>query len=245
MKKLFFFLFSMVLLTACQKPEDRSCLKSTGKEIVDTVFLPNFAGLYLKQNIEFYLVPDTSNFAVLKGGEHLLKKITFTPKDSSLLIQNENKCNFLRSYKKHIYVEIHFKKLHRLEFLGSFDLHCADTIQTDMFNLLQQKGSATVYLKLNTNYCNAEISEGVGNFFLYGNGNYVNLILQDQSYCDASNFVVHNLLFADNRSEGDMICNAGNGKINVSIGNKGSIYFYGAPQIGEVTIHGDGQLIKK
>lgn len=238
-------IIAISLLCSCKKAEDRTCLKSTGKETIDTLALPQFTALILKQNIEFHLVPDTANFAILKGGEHLLKKITFEPIDTSIVVTDRNKCNFLRTYKKHVYVEIHFKQLNRLEFLGSYPVSNEDTIHAEIFNFLLHKGSGTVNLTVKSNFCNGMISEGVGDFFLSGSANYATILIQDNGYCDATHFSVKKYLEVENNSTGILKCFPDNSIFKAIISSTGDIWYVGSPVSILQEFTGKGQIIHK
>lgn len=233
------------LFTSCKKAEDRNCLKSTGKETIDTLDLPEFTALILKQNIEFHLVSDTANFAILKGGENLLKKITFEPIDTSIVVTDRNKCNFLRTYKKHVYVEIHFKQLNRLEYMGSYPVSNDDTLHAGIFNFLLHKGSGTVTLTVKANSCNGVISEGVGDFFLSGSADFATFIIQDNGYCDATKFSVRNYLDVENNSTGILKCFPDNAVFKAKISSTGDIWYIGSPATISKEFAGKGQIINK
>jgi len=239
------FIIGITLFTSCKKAEDRTCLKSTGKETIDTLALPEFTALILKQNIDFHLVPDSANFAILKGGEHLLKKIAFEPIDTSIVVTDKNKCNFLRTYKKHIYVEIHFKQLNRLEFMGSYPISNEDTLRAGIFNFLLHKGSATVTLTVKANSCNGIISEGVGDFFLSGSADFATILIQDNGYCDATKFSVRDYLEVENNSTGILKCFPDNADFVANITSTGDIWYVGTPSSITEVYKGTGQIIHK
>lgn len=245
MKSFVAFGIVFLLLLSCKKAEDRKCFKSTGDYKIDTVFLPDFGGLVLLHNIEFHLVPDTINYAILKGGENLLNLVTFTPRDSSIVVANENKCNFLRTYKKHIYVEIHCKQLNRLEYRGSYPISNSDTLHAEIFNFLIDEGAGTVTLTVDANYSNAFIAGGMGDFILKGQANIATIVIKGHGYCDASQFAVKNALSVTNNSKGYLKCFPDGAEFNTTITSAGNIYYHGSPSSIISKTTGEGDLIKE
>ena len=196
------------------------------------------------QNIDFHLVPDSANFAILKGGENLLHEINFQISDTSMVVKNKNKCNFLRTYKKHLYAEIHFNHLSRVEFAGSYPLSNEDTIHADIFNLLIHEGAGTVNLTIDANSSNGLITEGAGDFYLNGNVGFAVMEVDDNGYCDITNLHVASWLEVKNYSTGNMKCNFNGSDIEVTIASTGSILFEGDPKSMQQNITGTGKLIK-
>ena len=101
----------ILLVLGCDKPEDRSCLKSIGDQSTKEVILADFDKLHLGPHLRYVLVQDTVNKVVLSGGANLLNFVTSEITDNKLTIENENDCNFLRSYDEIIVAEVHLKNI--------------------------------------------------------------------------------------------------------------------------------------
>ena len=67
------FLCIIVLLfvTACKKPENRSCFKGTGKVVTQYISLPSFQSMELHQRLNIVLVQDSLDFLEIAAGENL------------------------------------------------------------------------------------------------------------------------------------------------------------------------------
>lgn len=92
-------LFFVMVLIFCKKVEDRICWKGWGKEmILEILLIENFDKVFLKVYFEYEFVQDFINKLVVIGGENMVKYVEwFIDNDGMLIIQNKNKCNFLRN----------------------------------------------------------------------------------------------------------------------------------------------------
>jgi len=236
---------ALVVISSCKKSEDRNCFKSTGKEVTIDVDLEDFTGLYLLQNLTYHLVPDTKNFARITGGENVVKHVSFNYFDSTLYVINENKCNFLRSYEKSIVVEIHYTFIHSTRFVGSETLTNSDSIRGEFFNLYVDKGSGSVDLAIDTEFSNAIVADGVGDYTLRGKVRYAHYQLQDNGFADVTKVIATEGLEITTSSSGIMKCRANGIPLKVNIHGSGDVWYYGVPSSIVLNKTGDGELINK
>lgn len=230
-------------LVGCKKSEDRSCFKSAGSIVTIDFPLENFNELFLYQNLSYHLVPDSVNFARVTGGENLVKHLGYVYEENTLSISNENKCNFLRSYSHKIHVELHYKSIQRIEYMGSMNLTNNQSVEGEYLNLFINKGSGSVDLNLNTQYCNANVVEGVGDYTLRGQVGYGHFQLEDNGFADISELNVTGAIEITSRSLGIMKCRADGVPLKVTIIGTGDVWYYGTPSSIELNQLGSGQLI--
>jgi hypothetical protein len=149
MNKLFiFFSFSFVLFFSCKK-ENNPCFKSRGDTETERRELPSSIRIVtLENNINLFIVQDSSSYISLEAGENLLDFIDTQVEGNELTISNNNKCNFLRTYKKKINAYLHIADLDSIEMNGSGNLTIADTFYTDhfVFNLSRTTGDVDVVI---------------------------------------------------------------------------------------------------
>ncbi len=245
MKHLILISIVLLLTSSCKKSEDRNCFKSTGKEVTIDVNLEDFTGLYLLQNLTYHFVPDTINFARITGGENVVKHVSFNYFDSTLYVINENKCNFLRSYDKKITVEIHYTFIHSTRFVGSETLTNSDSIKGEFFNLYVDKGSGSVDLTIDTEYSNATVADGVGDYTLRGKVRFARFQIHDNGFADVTNVIASEGLEITNSSSGIMKCRAHGIPLTVNIQGPGDVWYYGTPSSIVLNKTGDGELINK
>lgn len=245
MRFLIYISILVFISTSCKKSEDRTCFKSTGDEVTIDVDLEEFNGLYLLQNLTYHFVPDTKNFARITGGENLVKHVSFNYFDSILYVINENDCNFLRSYDKSIYVEIHYKSIHSTRYMGSQTLTNSDSIKGEYFNLYVDQGSGSVDLTISTDFSNATVADGVGDYILRGRVRFAHFQIHDNGFADVTNVIPSEGLEITSNSAGIMKCRADGVPLIVNIHSHGDVWYYGNPSSIHINKTGEGNLLNK
>ena len=108
LSRLFFFFLVPIFFISCKKEEDRSCFKTTGSIIDKIIPLGSFSKIHLGPYIQYELIQDTMNFIEISAGENIINFISSDIEDGKLLIENNNKCRFLRYKKEKVIAKIHF-----------------------------------------------------------------------------------------------------------------------------------------
>jgi len=231
------------ILFSCKKAEDRSCLKFVGDESTKIIALEKIDSLYLYDNIEYTLVPDNENFIELKGGKNLLNHIEYLNYDDKLEVRNNNKCNFLRSYKKKVKAFIHVKEIKYIHFEGAEKLTNQDTLKSGELRLVIRDGAGPVELTVENSYMSAAITHGWGDFTLHGTTLTAFLNCSTNSFCNTTDLKVANDLKVFSNTGGNMVVNADGTDFNATIKRNGDILYTGVPNSIEVENTGDGELI--
>lgn len=230
---------------SCKKAEERNCFKTAGEETSLIINLENsFDSLELYGNIIYNLIPDTLNKVVLEGGENLLPHIDvdyISPKRYK--VSNENKCNFLRSYKKKVTANIHFKELGFIYFEGSENLTTLDTLKSSEFRMKIRDGAGSVNLLVENGYTSVVVTHGFGDFTIAGSSLITFLQCRTNSFCDARNLKTQNYIRAMSETQGEMKINADNTKLEAVINRGGNILYQGEPTDIELEKEGEGNLI--
>ncbi len=105
--KYLFFTFSLLFIS-CDKEEAWDCIKSTGEITTETRILENFNKIVLYDNINLWMIQDSTAYIEITAGKNLIPKISIEIENGILIIKNENKYNWLRSYKYSIDVYLHY-----------------------------------------------------------------------------------------------------------------------------------------
>lgn len=239
------FIIIGLLVFSCKKEEDRSCVKSIGDIATKEILVEDFNMLFMGAHIKYKLIQGSENKVVIIGGENLINDINVTVENQKMTIENNNKCAFLRSYDEVVEVEIHFIKLINIEFEGTDEVICPDTIQTTDFTLLIRDGAGAFDLKLNANSISVVISHGWGNYTVSGNVNYAKFQIASNGYGNAYGLNVANELIAISSTTGLVEVNANQCDLLAEINNSGSIHYKGIPSIIQFNNYGTGQLIDK
>ena len=236
--------FILLSLESCKKEEDRSCVKFVGAEQVKIIDLPFFNKLQLYERIKFELVQDSVNKVILKGGENLLNKIDVKISEDTLIINNNNKCNFLRNYSKIVIAEIHFKELIGLRYFGTELLTNKGVLNLPWFYLSLESSSGSVNLQLNSNVIYAS-SGNYGDYNLAGKTNVAYIYNNSNGYCNTYNLLVKDSIKVSSKTMGIMKVNADNTFLNAEIKNGGNIFYKGTPSSILLKKTGKGELIKE
>lgn len=237
------FLSLVILLASCKKPAERKCWKSAGEDSELIIDLPEFKEVLLGPHVKFTLVQDTSFYAVIKGGKNLIQHIQFAYNDGLLEITNENKCNFLRSYKKEIEVELHFDQIEKIQFEGTKPLECKNQLQQDYFAFVIRDGAGRVNLNISGINLNFLVTHGWGNFDLKGKLNYLKLETNGSGFGTTYGLQVNDSIHVISNSSEDVNVNVDSGLFRAQTKNLGNVYYKGSPLFLEFNRYGTGDLI--
>lgn len=100
-------LTACLMLFSCNKEKDFDCLKSTGSLKKEQRELPFFSKISLHDNINLVFVADNEQKVIIEAGSNLLPKIRTHVIGDSLILENRNYCDWVRSYAKQVKVYIH------------------------------------------------------------------------------------------------------------------------------------------
>jgi hypothetical protein len=235
--------FFVLILFSCKKSEDRACWKSTGEETSIEIKLDAFSKVFLHEHIEYVLVQDSVEKIVITGGKNLVNFIKVDFVDGFLDVKNENKCFFLRSYKKNIRAEIHFKQINEIIFEGTEPLTNQGLIEFNWLNILIRDGAGSVKLNFNSESIFATISHGWGDFTFTGHTKRANFNLRSNGFCDTYGLTVADSLTVVSNTQGITKINANGVKLKAQIDTGGDIYYKGTPFSVKLNQYGEGQLI--
>lgn len=232
-------------LIACKKSEDRACMKSTGDPATKTILLEHFDRMYLGPHIQFNFIQDSTEKIVLEGGENMLNLIDASIFDNKLTITNSNKCNFLRTYKKHVKATIHFKELVNIEYDGTREAFCLDTIHAEYLSVTMNESAGKLNLLVNAKVLYAGVNKNWGNFDIKGEVDFLKISLQGNGFGSTYGLKVRDSIYVISNSGENVMINADNVMIKTQTMSSGDIWYKGTPtQINHQSL-GSGQLLNK
>lgn len=237
-------IFIVGLLFSCKKAEERSCFKTTGDFAEIDVAVTPFNELNLGKRLHYTLVHDTVNFVRIKGGKNLLQSIHAETVAGILYIENENRCNFLRSFAEIIEVEIHFVALNRIEGRISHELSSSDTISGSFFNLEITRASGNAALVVNTDFLNGFVNDGNADYSFTGKTNFAHIQANSNGLADVRGLSVQQKLEITSRSTRSIFCKADGIPLIVTIEATGDVYYTGTPSSITLNKTGAGNLIQ-
>ena len=235
----------IMVLIGCKKAEDRRCFKSTGSETTIVRDLENFSGIFVGPNVNIVLVQDGHNQVHIKGGKNLVNFISSDIHDGVLHIINDNKCNFLRSYKHEITVEVHYTGLSYIEFEGTKPLICQNQITGNNLSLIIRDGAGLVDLDMAYNNVNVTVTNGWGNFDFSGTTGTLIMNIRSNGFGSTYDLNVSNSMDVISNTAGLLQLNTEGADCNIQLQSTGDVWYIGTPNSLNTSQLGDGELIDK
>ena len=172
MHKLITILVMLLLFTtSCKKNSIIDCFNSTGPITMVERPLTGFHTIILKDNINLVLVHSDTMMLKLEAGSNLMNKIITEIKDSTLTLENNNSCNWVRDFSKPVNVYLDMTLLDTLKYMSIGNVTCSDTVRNQFIQIDVHEGSGTISLLLNQNICVVNLHYGTANIVLYGKSN--------------------------------------------------------------------------
>jgi len=236
------FMAVMFLLSACSKSPALDCFTSTGKIEKTERQVSYFHSILLKDNINLHLVPSNKNKLVLEAGSNLMSKIiTEVNEDSVLVIQNNNSCNWVRSYDKPINVYLEFTELRNIEYRSIGNITNSDTLRADSLKIEIWEGAGKIQLALRAHQCQASLHYGTADLILSGKSDLSFYYQLGAGKIDARD-LESAFVYLRNWSSNNMFVWSYT-YLSVEIKGLGNVYYNGNPDI-ESYLPGEGKLIK-
>mgnify|MGYP002279135623 CR=1 FL=1 len=234
----------VALLVQCKKPAERTCFKGKGEASTRTVQLnAKNDSLRLFDDLDYTIVPDSSNRIVLIGGAHLLQHVQIEESDKQLTITNNNKCGFLRDLSSRIKVELHIESPPYIYYEGSEGLTNQDTLKSGELRLVIRDGAGDVELTVQNSYMSALVTHGFGNYTLKGQTIQAYFNNKTNSFGDTRDLEVSSQILVKSQTQGNMVVNADGAQLQAEIYERGNIMYTGTPFSVDLTKEGAGDLI--
>ncbi|MFL5753044.1 MAG: head GIN domain-containing protein [Bacteroidia bacterium] len=231
-----------LLFSSCKKENLCDCFKGTGKPGVETRDLKGFDRILMEDKMDVYFSqsPDSTFEVKIEGGSHLLKLIKAEVVGNELRLRNDNKCDFMRSYKKSgIKVHVKAPSLSYITNKSVGNFYSENTINGGMIEYDIQN-SGDIILSVNCNTVSGHL-HGAGDAIVSGSTLNHSVHSTGQSFVNAENLDTP-FCFIYFNSSGTAKINA-NAEIFAKLYGSGNVYYKGNPGIITVERYGKGQLI--
>jgi len=232
-----------LLLSACEKNGLDDCLKGTGKITKETrMYTSNCIYVRLEGNVNLVLVADSTSALVVEAGENLMDQITTGVINDSLLIQNRNRCNWVRDYSTPVNCFIPQGKICESDYRGSGNITSECPVVRDSICINVRNGSGSITLEVYTLLARLYLHEGTADLNISGKSQVAFIYAADYGPFFCSKFESTHV-FINNRGTNDCYVKA-TYHLGATIEHLGNIYYYGNPLNVDANITGSGQLIK-
>jgi len=200
-----------------------------------------FSSIYLGENVNLFLSCDSSFSVRVEAGKNLLPLIKTHVENGSLFINNNNKCNWVRSYKPQVNVYVSMPKLLFLEYSGCGDITMENTFAGDSMYFNSKNGSGNVRLNLNTNKLYLIINTGPLDVSVKGSANELQLYYIGTGMIHCEDFTTK-YTYVVNKSTGNCYINVQDLLI-YHLEWTGNIYYTGNPANVQGETTGTGKII--
>lgn len=218
------------------------CLKSTGKIKKQERIVGDFTNIWLEDNVNIILTPDTIDKITIEAGENLMELIHTEIKDNYLYITNENRCNWVRRFDISINAYISLKKLDTICYWGSGNISCTDTLKNNLFQIDVHDGSGTVDLTIDTEESRLKIHTGPPTLNIKGRTKNSIVYQFGTGMIDARN-LISEYTYLKNFGTNDCYVNVTK-ELEAKINDIGNVYYIGNPYSIKTEYTGSGKLIK-
>ena len=155
-----------MVFNSCKKENLCDCIKRTGNVSTELRTNEGFNSILVYNKVDVYIT-EGSNFEVsVEAGDNIRDLIDVEIKDSVLSIDNNNKCNWTRSYKKPIAVHITCPSLKYISVEGSGNIKSTNTLTPYKIHL-NSSSSGVMDLKMDATIIEVSVNS-IGDVNLQG-----------------------------------------------------------------------------
>ncbi|NQT76592.1 MAG: DUF2807 domain-containing protein [Bacteroidetes bacterium] len=243
MKRALYIILIFLSASSCQKSGIGDCFKNTGPIITESRGASPFTYLHMKNNVDVFLTHDQQYSISVRAGKNIIQGIKTTISDNTLTIQNDNSCNWIRSFENPIEVYLGIPKLDSILYQSSGNLRSLNRIVGDFIQLdvIEGAGSINLEIEMNKSWFNLHYGTVDLRVSGYSHINY----LYSGGYGPADLHSLNTVFnYMTNNSTNNCYVRASY-MLDVRIFNVGDVYYYGNPTTITTEISGTGKLYKE
>lgn len=228
----------MALCGGCQREQWDDCITSTGPQRTELRQLAVYQAITLHDRIDLVLEERPAGTVVVEAGRNLLAQVITEVDGGHLRIRNDNRCNWVRSFKPRITVRVALQDLHLLELLGTGDVSCNGTIRGPWFKLDQDGGMGRTELRMEVDSCSIGSRSGAGDLICHGTAGAGSIYQSGTGHVDAYDLAIAR---AEVKNDGivHLRCRATQ-RLIATVEGSGDIRYAGAPPEVHSHISGTG-----
>lgn len=227
--------------SSCKKDHMLDCFKSAGTEKTELRSVHPFTEIDLKNDVDLIIKPNSDFYIKVTAGDNLIDGIITELSGNTLYIRNENRCNWMRSFGNKYTVEVGMDKPVLINYYGSGNINCSDTIRTEEFFFECRNGSGTINLLFNSGKTHMNNHTGRSDIHARGFSGVSYIYINDVGTIDAGELQTA-YSYVRSNSTGDCKVWASQ-DLSAEIQYIGNIYYGGNPQNLTTDLTGTGKLI--
>lgn len=242
--KNYLFVLGLLVLVSCKKENMCDCVKSNGKDNVIYHDVKNFTCIEAKDKIDIFLTQGPEFEVKVEAGSNLQKLIRAEVEGETLKVHNDNRCNWVRGYKRKIKMYITAPYFKHIKNAGLGTIKSIGTIAQDEISI-RIENSGDVNLNVNMQNVHGSV-HGNGDMYLAGTTKSFLWNYNGTNYLYASGLDVKDYLYLHSLSIGHAYVEApNNGLMDVEIDRTGNVYYQGSPSQINLRKNNKGDLIKE
>jgi hypothetical protein len=232
-----------LLLNSCKRENLCDCFKPHGETILETRTVDVFNAIHAYDKIDVYFTQDTSLSAPIiqvKTGKHLMSNIKTEVSGNALVIENKNKCNFVRGVHNEVTVYVSAPYVKYFEQDGVGNIFGTNTVKQDTvyMNILN---SGDIHLDVDVAAVKGH-THGIGDHYLKGKTDGFFMNVQGQGFVNALDLAAgYTYIYFNSNGEAHLQVL---GQLDAEIPNTGNIYYKGGAPVVNAKITGSGKLFK-
>jgi hypothetical protein len=231
-----------ILFFGCNKETAFDCVKKSGSNTSEERILSSFNEIEINCHSKVILHQDTLYKIIIHGGKNLIASVSSDVINQKLVIDNENYCNWVRSYKKNeIQLEIYFPSVRKICVYGSTDFKSEGILKLDSLDILFDTGVNNSQIEFEGKSLMTWVSSN-GHYSFKGSADYFYHYNASAGEISAQNLTVE-FAHVVNKMFSEIYVNATNLLLVEEISD-GNIYYFGSPnKIIIQNTSGNGKLI--
>lgn len=234
--------FMMVLAVSCKRENLDDCYTNTGEVAIENRQATYFNEIELYDNVNLVIEPGDGQSIRVKAGKNLLPSISTKIVDSTLVINNNMKCNWVRNYDHEITVYVSSNNLNSIRYESSGDVTTAGTFEFDTLEINVWGGAGSVNMDVRCNRLNLGLHYGTVDFNVSGTSKMTTIYSNSYGpfHC---NELKSDIVYIRSNSTNDCYVNV-KYILGAEITSVGNVYYSGDPYELNCNISGSGKLIK-
>jgi hypothetical protein len=246
MKNFFKYCFVLCIFYSCSTQDANDCFQAAGTTIQQEFDVATFNKIIVNERIELIIKQGVDQQVIVETGENLMNDIKVSIENNTLVLTNDNTCNFVRDYGN---TKIFVTSPNLISIRNSSELAVrsdgiltyptllivADDFESDYLNV------GDFYLTLNNTTLNVT-SNGISNFYIDGQTTNLTVgFFAGDSRFEGENLIASNVNIT-HKSSNDMLVNP---QVSISgdIYSLGDVITFNNPATVDVTEHYQGKLL--
>ena len=231
--RLLFLLPVVLWLSACRKENRLDCFKGNGEMITVTRDPGSFQYITIHDNLDVFIRQGPQFRVEVTSGSKIIDDIRTEVKDSALVVENLNVCNFVRGYKKRTSVTITTPQLIKLTHMGVGPVRFDEGFSQETLRM-RTESSGDVYIS-GTYTSLVTSAHGNGDIYLTAKTHQLYVYTYGTNFLFADKLDIDGYVFVQTLSLGDVIINGTRlGLLDYDIQSQGNVRCSGNPNVRNV-----------